>query len=100
MNFEIIGKMGNNSIYKNTRGDNSFAVWQWHEADLQGKAWVYADERLITWEFYPYADFFYMISNTRKENIVHCNASELERLGKRLSEPVETWHITHWRNEQ
>ena len=68
MNFEIIGKMGNNYlIYKNIRGDNFICIYN-SEMKLTSKVKheYLPDERLINVDFFPYADFIYMIYQYQK----------------------------------
>ncbi len=91
MNFEIIGRMGNNYlVYKNTRGDNFICVYDTDMKLVEKVKHEYMpDERLINVDFYPYSDFIYMIYQYQKKNIVYCNAVKLDGLGKKISEPVE-----------
>jgi hypothetical protein len=91
MNFEIIGKMGNNFlIYKNNRGDSYICVYDNNMKQVEKVKHEYLpDERLINVDFYPYTDFVYMIYQYQKRNIVHCMAVKLDGTGKRISDPVE-----------
>lgn len=96
MNFEIIGKMGNNFlIYKNIRGDNFICIYD-NEMKLTKKVKheYLPDERMINVDFFPYQDFAYMIYQYQKRNVVHCAAVKLDANGEKVSDPMEldtTW---------
>lgn len=91
MNFEVIGKMGNNFlVYKHTRGENFICVYDNDMKLVEKVKHEYMpDERLINVEFYPYSDFSYMIYQYQKKNIVHCDAVKLDAMGKKIGEPME-----------
>lgn len=91
INFEIIGKMGNNFlIYKNVRADNFICVYDNNMKQIEKVKHEYLpDERLINVDFFPYSDFVYMIYQYQKRNIVHCAFVKLDGMGKKISEPVE-----------
>ena len=91
MNFEIIGKMGNNYlIYKSIRGDNFICLYD-NEMKLTKKVRheYLPDERLINVDFFPYSDFIYMIYQYQKRNIVHCAAVKIDGMGQKISDPIE-----------
>ena len=44
---------------------------------------------MINVDFFPYADFVYMIYQYQKRNIVHCAVVKLDGRGKKISEPME-----------
>src|SRR5688500_7853355 len=91
MNFEVIGKMGNNFlIYKSTRGDSYISVYDNNMKLIEKTRHEYLpDERLINVDFYPYNEFVYMIFQYQKRNIVYCSAVKLNERGKKISDPVE-----------
>ncbi|HLF44947.1 MAG TPA: hypothetical protein VI548_00880 [Chitinophagaceae bacterium] len=91
MNFEIIGKMGNNFlIYKNIRGENFISVYDNNMKQIKRVRHEYLpDERMINVDFFPYPDFVYMIYQYQKRNIVHCMAVKLDGMGKKISDPIE-----------
>ena len=91
MNFEIIGKMGNNFlIYKSLKGENFVCVYDNNMKQLDKIRHEYLpDERMINVDFFPYSDFVYMIYQYQKRNIVHCMAVKLNGKGKKISEPFE-----------
>ena len=91
INFEIIGKMGNNFlIYKNLRGETYISVYDNNMKQLDRVRHEYLpDERMINVDFFPYTDFVYMIYQYQKRNIVYCMAVKLNEAGKKISEPVE-----------
>jgi hypothetical protein len=91
MNFEVIGKMGNNYlIYKNIRSDSYISVYD-NEMKLIDKVKheYLPDERLINVDFFPYQDFIYMIYQYQRRNIVHCVMVKLNGMGKKITDPEE-----------
>ena len=91
MNFEIIGKIGNNFlIYKNIRGDNFICLYDNEMKMIKKIKHEYLpDERMINVDFFPYTDFVYAIYQYQKRNVVHCAAVKLDGNGQKLSDPVE-----------
>ncbi len=91
MNFEVIGKLGNNFlIYKSLRGENFICVYDNEMKQVDRIRHEYLpDERMINVDFFPYSDFVYMIYQYQRRNIVHCMAVKLNAKGKKLSDPVE-----------
>lgn len=91
MNFEIIGKMGENIlIYKQVRGDSYVCVYDNEMKMVKKVKHEYLpDERMINVDFFPYQDFVYMIYQYQKRNIVHCAAVKLDGMGEKLNDPVE-----------
>ena len=78
LNFEIVGKIGSNFlIHKNIRNRNWITVLD-NEMKQIAKVeqdYVPADDRMINVDFFPYNDFFYIIYQYQKKNIVYCIAS-------------------------
>ena len=96
MNFEIIGKMGNNFlIYKNIRGDNFICIYDNEMKMIKKVKHEYLpEERMINVDFFPYSDFVYMIYQYQKRNVVHCAAVKLNGNGEKITDPLEldtTW---------
>lgn len=91
MNFEIIGKMGNNFlIYKSIRSESFICVYDNNMKMIDKVKHEYLpEERMINVDFFPYPDFVYMIYQYQKRNIVHCVSVKLDGMGKRISDPVE-----------
>jgi len=91
MNFEIIGKMGNNIlIYKSIRSENFICVYDNNMKLLEKVKHEYLpEERMINVDFFPYQDFVYMIYEYQKRNVVHCAYIKLDAMGKKISEPAE-----------
>lgn len=97
MNFEIIGKFGNNFlIYKNNRNRDFIAVYD-NDMKQTGKVEMdyIPDDRLINVDFFPYNDFTYVIYQYQRKNVVYCMSATIDALGKKVGEPVtlDTTHI-------
>jgi hypothetical protein len=91
INFEIIGKMGNNFlIYKSVRNENFICVYDNSMKQIAKEKHEYLpDERLINIDFFVYPNFVYAIYQYQKRNIVHCSFVKLDGMGKKISDPVE-----------
>lgn len=96
MNFEIIGKMGNNiNIYKNNRNRHDISVY---DNDMQIKNRVKLDfmpEKVYTVDFVSYGDFAYMIYQHQRRNVVTYSMVKINQEGKLMTDPVDldTSHI-------
>ncbi len=90
VNFEIIGKVSSNIvIYKNYRSKNDLSIFD-NEMKLKDKINLdFLPDKLINVDFVPYPDFFYMIYQYQKRNIVYCNVVKMDAAGQKLIGPVE-----------
>ncbi|MGN6436370.1 MAG: hypothetical protein ACTHMM_07535 [Agriterribacter sp.] len=90
VNFEIIGKVsGDILIYKNQRSKNDLSIFD-NEMKLKNKvALEFLPDKLINVDFVAYPDFFYMIYQYEKRNIVYCNVVKMDAAGQKLVGPVE-----------
>lgn len=92
INFEIAGKIGGNFlIYKNIRNRSWIVVFddEMHQLDKVDQNYVPEDDRMINVDFFPYADFCYMIYQYQKKNIVYCMAAKIDANGKKISEVMQ-----------
>src|SRR5512138_2125347 len=98
INFEVIGKIGGKYlVYKNIRNRNWITGFDDNMSELFKQEQDYMpDDRLINVDFFPYTDFFYMIYQYQKRNIVYCMAVKLNGDGKKISDVMEldTSHIS------
>ncbi len=92
MNFDVVGKVGGNFIvYKNIRNNNWISIF---DNDMQEIARVEQDyfpdmDRMINVDFFPYNDFFYMIYQYQRKNIVYCMAARIDAKGKKIGDLQE-----------
>src|SRR5574338_1627341 len=92
MNFDIIGKIdGNFLVYKNIRNSNAVVIFN---DEMQQIAKVEQDylpdyDRMINVDFFAYSNYFYMIYQYQKHNIVYCVGVKLDGNGKRISDVME-----------
>lgn len=97
MNFEIIGKVSDNFlVYKNNHSKSLIAVYNNDMVQTGKEVQNYIpDDRLINIDFYPYDDFFYMIYEYQKKNVVYCDAVKIDGNGKKVSNVItlDTSHI-------
>src|SRR5258705_864039 len=91
MDFEIIGKMGNNYlIYKNIRNESFICLYDNEMKMIKRVKHEYLPEdRMINVDFFAYPDFIYAIYQYQRKNIVHCAAVKLDGMGEKISDPVE-----------
>jgi len=90
MNFEIIGKVsGNYSIYKNNRNSHDICIYN-NEMELKNRIRMeFLPERITNLDFVAYGDFYYMIYQYQKKNILHCEMIKINGEGKLMTEAVE-----------
>lgn len=90
MNFEIIGKLnGHYMIYKNIRWRHKLCIY---DDSMQIKETINLDflpEKTLNVDVVAYPNFFYMIYQYGKRNIVHCMGVKMDGNGKKISEPIE-----------
>lgn len=91
MNFEIIGKVdGKYLVYKNIRNRNWITIFD-NDMKTLGKVdqEFIPDDKMINVDFFPYTDYFYMVYQYQRRNVVYCMAVKLDGNAKRLSEVVQ-----------
>ena len=90
INFDIIGKMnGNFLVYKNIRWKHNITVY---DNDMHLKEKIRLDfipEKTFNIDFLAYPDFFYMIYQYQKRNILHCMGQKMDGNGKKMGAPIE-----------
>ena len=90
INFEIIGKIKDNYlVYKNIKWKHRLAIF---DNGMQTKNIVALDflpEKTLNVDFIVYPNFFYMVYQYQKRNIVHCMAVKMDGEGNKLSDPAE-----------
>lgn len=97
MNFEIIGKVGGNiNIYKNYRARHDVTVYD-NEMKPKSKTRLeFFPERVQNVDFVVYPDFYWMIYQHQKRNVVYCSVVKMDGNGKLLQDPIDidTSHIS------
>jgi hypothetical protein len=98
LNFEIVGKInGNFLVYKNTRNKDWIVGFNndMQQISKEVQDYVPDNDRMINVDFFPYADFAYMIYQYQKKNVVYCMASKIDGSGKRVGDviSIDTSHI-------
>lgn len=92
LDFEIVGKInGNFLIYKNIRNRNWIAILD-NDMKQIGKVdqdYLPDNDNVINVDFFPYPDFFYMIYQYRKRNIIHCVAAKIDGNGNKIGELIQ-----------
>ncbi len=99
INFEIAGKIGGNFlVYKNVHNRNWIVVFdeEMQQIDKVEQSYIPENDRLINVDFFPYADFCYVIYQYEKRNVVYCEAAKIDANGKKVSDVTQldtTQHI-------
>ena len=97
VDFEIIGKVsGNFLVYKNTRNRHAVSVY---DNDMKLKEKVNLDfmpDKTLNAEIVSYPDFFYLIYQYQKRNVLNCMAVKLDGNGNKMGETIllDTTHIS------
>ncbi|MFN5642437.1 MAG: hypothetical protein ACK4V4_08815 [Sphingobacteriales bacterium] len=97
MNFEIIGRVGGNiNVYKNFRARHDLSVYD-NEMKLKSKTRLeFLPERVLNLDFVVYQDFYWMIYQYQKKNVVYCSVAKMDGNGKLMEDPIDidTSHIS------
>lgn len=97
MRFEIIGKVsGNFLVYKNTKNRNYISVYNNDMTQVARVEQDYIpDDDLVNIDFFPYADFTYLVYQYQKKRVVYCNAVKIDGNGKKISDVItlDTAHV-------
>ncbi|HEY4967289.1 MAG TPA: hypothetical protein VII28_12865 [Puia sp.] len=87
---EIIGRVSENIlIFKNNRTDNAISIYGPDMKLLQRVALPFLPEKFNNVEFVKYPDFFYLLCEYQKKNIVHLVAYKMDKQAQVIGEPVE-----------
>ncbi len=90
INFEIIGKMNNNIlVYKNIRSNHKISIFDREMNTLETVKLDFVPERTFNIDFVAYPDYFIMIYQFQKGNILHCMTVKMDGNAKKMNEPVE-----------
>ncbi len=96
MAFEIIGKYNNNFlVYKNI-GLNHYVTVYNNDLTLNDNIKLdFIPDKTINVDFAAYKNFFYLIYQYTKKNVVHCVAVKMDSTAKKLTEPkdIDTTNI-------
>jgi hypothetical protein len=90
MNFEIIGKMNSNIlVYKNIRSNHKISIFDKEMNTLEIVRLDFVPDRTFNIDFVSYPDYFVMIYQYQKGNILHCMAVKMDAKAQKMHEPVE-----------
>lgn len=91
MNFEVIGKLdGNFLIYKNPKNKSYISIYNNDMEMIDNVEQAYVpDDRLTNVDFFAFPDFFYMVYQYRRRNVIYCMAAKINPRGKLMQDPVE-----------
>jgi hypothetical protein len=91
INFEVIGKInGKYLVYKNMNNHNWIVSYDDNMDQVKKTEQDYMpQDKLINVDFLPYQDFFFMIYQFQRKNVIYCYGVRVNEEGKKITEPVE-----------
>lgn len=97
MNFEIIGKVGGNiNVYKNYKSRNDISVY-FNDMKLKNKVNLeFMPDKVINVDFVVYPDFYYMVYQHQRRNVMYCTMVKMNGEGKLMTDPLvlDTSHLS------
>ncbi len=88
--FEIIGRVsGNILIFKNNRTTSSISIYNTDMKLVQRIPLPFIPEKYTNIDFVQYPDFFYLLCEYQKKNIVHLTAFKMDGQAQPVGEPVD-----------
>ena len=98
MPFDIAGKVGGNFlVYKFTKNRHWIVAFDndMLQVAKTEQSYMPNNDRVVNIDFFPYADFCYVIYQYQKKNVVYCMAAKVDHKGNWAGEPVQldTAHI-------
>lgn len=99
LSFDIIGRIGGNFlVFKNNRSRSWITVMdeEMQVTSREELGYLPNADRTINVDFFPYADFAWMIYQYQRRNVVYCIAAKIDRLGRRVGNLIEldTTHLS------
>lgn len=90
LNFEVIGKMNNTFlVYKNVSWRHRISIFDNNMKEVESVKLDFIPEKTFNIDFVAYSNYFYMVYQYQKKNILHCMAVKMDAAAKKLSEPIE-----------
>ena len=88
--FEIIGRVtGNVLVFKNNRSDNAISIYNPEMKLVQRVVLSFLPDRFTNVDFVQYPDFFYLLCEYQRKNIVHLTAYRMNGMAQPIGDPVE-----------
>jgi hypothetical protein len=88
--FEIIGRVsGNILVFKNNRSENAISIYNPDMKLIQRVELTFLPDRFVNIDFVQYPDFFYLLCEYQKKNIVHLEAFKMDGQAQVIGEPME-----------
>jgi hypothetical protein len=88
--FEIIGRIaGNILVFKNNRTENAISIYNPDMKLVQRVNLTFLPDRFTNVDFVQYPDFFYLLCEYQKKNIVHLTAYKMDGQAQKIGEPAD-----------
>lgn len=89
-NFDIVGKIdGKILVFKNNHNDNSICIYDDDMKLIDRVALDFMPQSYINVDFINYPDYFYLIYEYQKKNVVHCTAVRMDGNARKIGEPID-----------
>lgn len=89
INFEILGKQGKNYVvYKRVRWKHLLAFYDENMKMVKSMRMAFIPEKSYSLNFITYPDYFYVVYQYQKNNIVYAKMARLDNSGNILNQPV------------
>ena len=88
--FEIIGRIsGNTLVFKNNRSDNAISIYGPAMNLVQRVPLTFLRDSYLNVDFIQYTDFFYMLCEYQRKNIIYLYIYKMDGQGQIMGEPME-----------
>ncbi len=89
-NFEIIGKVGGNIlVFLNNRSSGAISVFSNEMKLVQRVNLDFLPDKALDVDFIQYQDYFYMIYEYQKKNVLHCSLVKMDGNAHRIGDVME-----------
>ena len=88
--FEIIGRVSANIlVFKNNHSENAISIYNPEMKLIQRVVLPFLPDRYTNMDFIQFPDFFYLICEYQKKNIVHLTAVKMDGQAQKMGEPFD-----------
>ncbi|MEJ0083874.1 MAG: hypothetical protein WDM78_23685 [Puia sp.] len=88
--FEIIGRVsGNVLVFKSNRSENAISIYNPEMKLVQRVVLSFLPDKFTNVDFVQYPDFFYLLCEYQRKNIVHLTAYKMDGMAQGIGQPVE-----------
>ncbi len=90
VNFDIVGKINSNYlVYKNVRSSHAVHIFNDQMKEVDNIKLDFLPDKVINTDVISFRDYFYLIYQYQKKNVVFCMGAKIDGNGKLMGEPKE-----------